>query len=266
MTAGLYHVVRIADFSYDIGGKRILDGVTLDVASGEFLSVIGANGAGKTTLLKCIVRISEGGTGSIDIMGRPAGSYPRRELARLAAYVPQSDGRSLPFTVEEFVRMARYPYMGPFSSGGPDDDRAVTEALELTGTDRFADRMLDTLSGGERQTALIAAALAQGTPILLLDEPTAFLDPRHVEDIHRILTRINRERGVTVMAVTHDINGAALMSDRVAVLKDGRIVVAGPPRDIMRDEVLSGAYGKRFLFVPHPVTGLPVVVPGEAGS
>ncbi len=263
MTAGLLNIVRIAGFSYEAGGKRILDGVNLDIAAGEFLSVIGPNGAGKTTLLRCIVRINEGGTGTIDIMGRPSGSYPRRELARLAAYVPQSDGRSLPFTVEEFVRMARYPYMGPFSSGGPDDDRAVKGALALTGTDHLAGRMLDTLSGGERQTALIAAALAQETPLLLLDEPTAFLDPRHVEDIHRILARINRERGVTVVAVTHDINGAALMSDRVAVLKDGCIAYAGAPRDIMRDDVLSEAYGKSFLFVSHPGTGLPIVVPGE---
>jgi len=266
MTAGSLNIVRIAGFSYAAGGKRILDGVNLDIAAGGFLSVIGPNGAGKTTLLRCIVRINEGGTGVIDIMGRPAGSYPRRELARLAAYVPQSDGRSLPFSVEEFVRMARYPYMGPFASGGPDDDRAVREALALTGADRLAERMLDTLSGGERQTALIAAALAQETPLLLLDEPTAFLDPRHVEDIHGILTRINRERGITIVAVTHDINGAALMSDRVAVLKEGRIAFTGTPGEIMRDEVLSDAYGKPFLFVAHPVTGLPIVVPGEVRS
>jgi ABC-type cobalamin/Fe3+-siderophores transport system ATPase subunit len=125
---------------------------------------------------------------------------------------------------------------------------------------------LDTLSGGERQTVLVAAALAQESRILLLDEPTAFLDPRHVSDIRRILRRVNRDRGTTVVMVTHDINGAALTSDRIAILAEGRIAFAGSPREVMCEDVLSPVYGKTFLFVNHPETGLPLVVPEEVRS
>lgn len=256
-------IITVRNYSFSAGGKRILADVSLTVAAGEFLSIIGPNGAGKTTLLKCLIRINTGGSGVILFEGRPLASYTQRALARLVGYVPQSDGRSLPFTVEEFVRMSRYPYLGPFAAGGPDDDRAVEEALELTGTARLSGRFIDTLSGGERQTVLIAAALAQESRILLLDEPTAFLDPRHVADIHRILFRINRERGVTVAAVTHDINGAALLSDRIGILKDGVVTFTGAPREVMRGEVLSPVYGKPFIFVAHPETGLPLIVPEE---
>ena len=263
MGTAVSDIISIRDYSFSAGGKRILQDVSLTVAAGEFLSIIGPNGAGKTTLLKCLVRINTGGSGGILLGGRPLESYTQRALARLVGYVPQSDGRSLPFTVEEFVRMSRYPYLGPFAAYGPDDDRAMRGALELTGMAHLSGRLLDTLSGGERQTVLIAAALAQETPILLLDEPTAFLDPRHVADIHRILRRINHERGVTVVAVTHDINGAALLSDRIAILREGSATFTGSPREVMRDEVLSPVYGKPFLFVNHPKTGLPLIVPEE---
>ena len=263
MGTAVSDIICMHDYSFSVGGKRILAGVSLKVAAGEFLSIIGPNGAGKTTLLKCLVRINTGGSGGIFLEGSPLASFTQRALARLVGYVPQSDGRSLPFTAEEFVRMSRYPHHGPFQAWAPDDDRAVKEAFELTGTGRLAGRLLDTLSGGERQTVLIAAALAQETPILLLDEPTAFLDPRHVAEIHCILRRINRRRGVTVVTVTHDINGAALLSDRIVILKDGGVAFADTPREVMRGEVLSRIYEKSFLFVAHPETGLPLIVPEE---
>jgi iron complex transport system ATP-binding protein len=254
-------MIHIKNFSYAVDGTRILEGVSLEVAAGEFLSIIGPNGAGKTTLVKCLVRINTGGTGEISIGGHPLASYGSKALARLAGYVPQGDNRELPFTVEEFVLMGRYPYQGPFTAVSADDRRAVREALELTGTSSFAERALDTLSGGERQGVFIAAALAQEARILLLDEPTAFLDPKHVAEIHAILHRVNREKKITVVMVTHDINGAAMLSNRIAVLKKGRIVTVGPPADIMTNEVLEQVYDKPFLFVIHPVTGQRLIVP-----
>ncbi len=254
-------MICIHNFSYTVNGFRILENVSLEVGDGEFLSIIGPNGAGKTTLLKCLVRINAGGTGEISIDGRPLHSYSQRALARLVGYVPQGDNRELPFTVEEFVLMGRYPYQGPFTAVNTEDRRVVAESLGLTGTARFAERSLNILSGGERQGVFIAAALAQEAHILLLDEPTAFLDPRHVTDIHCILRRVNRERGITVVMVTHDINGAALLSDRIAVLKEGHVETIGLPDAIMTNEVLERIYQKSFLFVSHPVTGQRLIVP-----
>ena len=257
-------VIDIHNFSFSIGDTIILDSVSLHIYDDEYLSVIGPNGAGKTTLLKCLMRIYTGGKGSISLNGRPIERYSRKELARLISYVPQSIGNNLPFTVEEFVMMGRYPHLSPFTTFGEPDMKAVRDALNLTGTDSLEDRHLSTLSGGERQTIYIAAALAQGARIMLLDEPTAFLDPRHGDDIHRILRRIKAETGVTIITVTHNINNAALESDRVAVLKNGTIVFSGNAPEIMTNEVLRPVYGKKFTFVDHPVTGVRVIIPDSS--
>jgi len=257
-------LIEVADFSFSIGKKAILRGVSVDISAGEALSIIGPNGAGKSTLLKCLDGILTGGTGSIRVHGRPLESYSRRELAKLVSYVPQADGRLLPFTVEEFVLMGRYPYLSPFSSISETDRKAVREAMALTGVEEFAGRLLTTLSGGERQKAFIAAAFAQGAAILLLDEPTTFLDPRHQDEVLRTLHRINRESGATIVSVTHDINTAALGSNRVLALKAGEVAFHGPAADVMDNSVLERIYGKRFIFAAHPLTGKPVVVPEVA--
>ncbi|OHB70595.1 MAG: ABC transporter ATP-binding protein, partial [Planctomycetes bacterium RBG_13_63_9] len=209
------NVIRVRDFSFRMGRKEILRDVSFDVCEGEYLAIVGPNGAGKTTLVKCLDRILVGGTGRIEICGRPLAAYRRRELARLISYVPQADGRVFPFPVEQFVLMGRYPYLTPFSAVSKEDRAVVRRAMQQTGTSEFADRLLGTLSGGERQKVFIAAALAQEAQILLLDEPTTFLDYRHQAEIIELLARINRSAGVTVLAVTHDVNQAALQSDRI---------------------------------------------------
>ncbi len=254
-------VIRVSDFSFRIAGKEILSDVSFDVAEGEYLSIVGPNGAGKTTLLKCLDRLLVGGSGRIEVRGRPIESYRQKELARLIGYVPQADGRMLPFTVGQFVLMGRYPYLSPFSSIAKEDHRAVSEALELTGTAEFADRMLETLSGGERQKVFIAAAMAQGAKILLLDEPTTFLDYHHQDDIRALLARANRESGVTVISVTHDVNRAALESRRIVALRRGRIAFSGTPEEIMNPDTLKEIYGSSFVLVDHPRVGLPIIAP-----
>ena len=253
-------LVEVAGFCLSLGGKDILRDVSFDVAEGEYVSIIGPNGAGKTTLLKSIIRILGGGTGEIRVAGRALGDYTQRELARLVGYVPQADGRMFPFTVREFVMMGRYPHLSPFSSTSPKDEAAAARAMEMTGSAPFANRHLDTLSGGERQGAFVAAALAQGARLLLLDEPTTFLDPLHEANISRVLRRVNREGGVTVVAVTHDVNAAAIRSDRVVALVGGSVVFSGPGRDLMTDDVLECVYGKRFVMVEHPTARMPVTV------
>lgn len=253
-------LVEVRGLSVCLGGKPVLRDVSFSIASGEYMVIVGPNGAGKTTLLRCLVRILRG-AGSIELAGRPLEAYRQRDLARRIAYVPQLGNWAAPYTVEQFVAMGRYPHLSPFSSLSPDDHRAVREALECTRTSEFADRMLDTLSGGERQQVGIAAALAQGAQLLLLDEPTTFLDYRHQAEVLALLREANRRQGVTILAVTHDLNHAALEADRAVALRDGSVAFCGTARDLMQPEVLGGVYATDLLLIAHPDAPLPVVVP-----
>ncbi len=255
--------IEVRGFSFALDGKPILRDVSFSVAEREYLSIVGPNGAGKTTLLKCLDRIYTGGVGEIAVFGRPLAGYRQKELARRLSYVPQADGRIFPFTVEQFVLMGRYPYLSPFTSVRREDRDAVEEALRMTGTAQFRDRLLDTLSGGERQQVFIAAALAQGADVLLLDEPTTFLDYRHQGEIRDLLARVHAA-GTTIVAVTHDVNRAALDSGRIVALCEGAVVFCGPPDALMHGDVLRRIYGAEVLLVDHPATGLPVIVPSAA--
>jgi len=253
--------IAVRGFSYQAGPRTILNDVTFDVRQGEYLSIVGPNGAGKTTLLKCLQRIVTGGRGAVEIDGRPLGHYSQRRLALQLSYVPQADSRLPPFSVEQFVLLGRYPHVRPLSGFGKHDHQVARQALELTGTLDLASRRLATLSGGERQKVYIAAALAQEARILLLDEPTTFLDYRHQAEIRAVLARVNRQQGVTIVAVTHDVNTAAAESHRALALQAGRVVFSGPAAALMDAAVLQRIYGTPFLLVAHPQTGLPMVVP-----
>ncbi len=255
------NIIEVFRLSFHVGSKAILRDVSLAIREGEWVSIVGPNGAGKTTLLKCLARIHKVGAGQIRIVGKPQEKYGQKDFAREVAYVPQANGPAPPFTTYEFVLMARYPYLrSSFSFLRREDQSAVQEALGMTGTAHLAERGLATLSGGERQKVSIAAALAQRTRILLLDEPATFLDPGHEADIHRLLARINRERNLTVVSVTHDINSAVLMSSRILALKDGRKLFWGCPEELMNNEILQRVYDKPFQFVDHPQTGRRIVV------
>lgn len=259
-------IIRINDFSFRYGRKLILDGVTFSVARGESLAVVGPNGAGKTTLLKCLDALlhHEQGvkmSGEIEIGGRPLPSYSRKELARLVSYVPQADGHVAAFSVEQFIAMARYPHLSPFSPASQNDLDVVRRTMERTETAQFASRPLDSLSGGERQRVYIAAAVAQGAKIMLLDEPTTFLDYRHQHEVRRLLAQTAADDELTMICVTHDVNRAALESDRIVALREGRVAFIGRPSELMKPEVLQGIYDTPFHMVEHPQTGLPVIVP-----
>jgi len=257
-------VIEVEGLVHSAAGGHfdILREIGFCVAAGERLSVIGPNGAGKTTLLKCLLRIVPAHAGRILVAGRPLADYSQRELAQQMSYVPQLEGRFFPYTVREFVTMGRYPYLRPFRSVTREDERAVAEALERTATAAFVERRLETLSGGERQKVFIAAALAQQARILLLDEPTAFLDYRHQVEVERILHDVNRDTGVTVVAVTHDLNGALAWSERVLALKDGTVAFDGPVQDLVQGGALERIYGIGFCQAEHPDGGPPLLVPG----
>ena len=257
-------IIAVQELSIRLGGKTILDRVSFEVRPGESLAIVGPNGAGKTTLLKCLNRILVGGSGRIDVAGRPLASYSRKQLARWMSYVPQADTQAVAFTVEQFVLMGRYPYLSPFSPVSRLDREAAREAMALTGTAAFADRLLGTLSGGERQKVYLAAALAQGAPIMLLDEPTTFLDYHHQDEIGELLAHTATTTDRTTILVTHDVNRAALVSDRIIALRDGRVVFDGRPEEIMRPDELGRIYASPFLLVAHPQTGLPMIVPRAA--
>jgi iron complex transport system ATP-binding protein len=254
-------VLMATNFSYAYGGKTILRGVSFSIYRGEYVAIVGPNGAGKTTLLKCFDRLLAGGDGTLAICGRPRETYRQKDLAKQIAYVPQADSRLIPFTVEQFLLMCRYPYLSPFAAVRKHDREAVGEAMAATGTLEFAGRIISTLSGGERQKVYIAAALAQDANIWLLDEPTTFLDYHRQQEILNLMARANREFKATIVSVTHDLNHAVLEADRVLALKEGGVVFNGSPAEIMVPEVLERIYGTELTLVKHPRADMPMIVP-----
>ena len=254
-------IIDIINLSLCLAQKTILRSISFSISDGECVSIIGPNGAGKTSLLKCLLRIFPNYKGTICLNSTPIENLKQKELARRISYVPQSSDRIFPYTVKEFVMMGRYPYLSPFTSMRIEDRQAVDQALELTNSTTFADRHLDTLSGGERQIIFIAAALAQGAKIILLDEPTTFLDPKHAGEIYLILKTLNQEMGITIITVTHDINSAALNSSRTVILKEGSILFDGNSQEMMHNHILEPAFDRSFIFLKHPVTGQQIIAP-----
>jgi len=221
--------VNAEKLSFSYGGKSVIEEVSFAVNGGETWAVVGRNGVGKSTLIKCLCGLLSPTQGNVLIDGIDIAKTPPKELAKKIAYVPQGTNRpSPPFTVREYVGMALFPYntgfMGRLSS---DNEKSVDDALALTDTRRLADRTMNTLSGGEFQTALIAGAVAQSTPFLLLDEPTTHLDPYHKDHIKQMIKRIHRERGTAVITVTHDINFALSTHQKILAIVDGKIFFNG---------------------------------------
>ena len=252
------------DISVSLGGRRVLGNVSFAIEKGEFLSIIGPNGAGKTTLIRALNGIVATEAGEVCVMGRALSSYRQRDLAKIVSYVPQADGRHFPFSVFEFVMLGRYPYMSPFSPASVEDRSAAEAALERTGARHLAGRSIGTLSGGERRQVYIAAALAQGASILLLDEPTAFLDYRHRVEVAALLERLNRDEGATIVSVTHDIDEQVLTCSRVVAIKDGAVAFNAAPDGLLVHGVLEGIYDTPFRHVHDPGSSVPVVLPSSA--
>lgn len=258
-------ILAVADLSVAIDGKRLLEQISLTLRAGERVAVIGPNGAGKTTLLRVLAGLLPGGETAVRWNGRPLGAWPRRDLARLVAFVPQLSERLMPCPVYDFVLLARYAHGERWFSGADRRDRhAAWLALEAAGLTALADRDLSTLSGGERQKVLIAAALAQEAPVWFLDEPAAFLDYRQELEVRTLLARLHREAGKTVVAVVHDLNRGALDSDRIIALQRGRLVFDGPPAALTDPARLRTIFETDFEILRHPVDGRPLVVTRES--
>jgi iron complex transport system ATP-binding protein len=258
--------IGIRDLEVRLGKTDILKGVDLEVNGGELLAIIGPNGAGKSTLLRVLDGLLAAHRGHVEVDGREVSGYRRRDLARVISFVPQTDVPADDYTVRAFVEMGRYPHLTTWSALTTDDRRAVDEALELTEIGHLAARPMKTLSGGERQRVWIAAALAQGGTILLLDEPTSFLDYRHQVQIFDLLGRLHLEGGYTVVAVTHDLNGLVADADSVLALVDGRVGFSGPPQALFDAATLTRIFGNDFFLVDGGRHGLPLVMPARKGS
>jgi len=257
--------IAVESLELKLGGTIILDGVSFEVAHGEYLSVIGPNGAGKSTLLRALDGLLEPTRGRVVLGGTPLAALSRRQLARMISYVPQDDARHLPFTVGSFVDMGRYSHLRGWGALTADDLAAVRFALEVTETTPLHDRPISSLSGGERQRVMIAAALAQGGSILLLDEPTAFLDYRHQVQILDLLDRLRRTSGLTIVAVTHDLNSATAAGSAVLALRQGRVAFHGPPAEVVTESRLAHIYGTEFELVVSGQRALPLVLPRRQG-
>ena len=238
--------IQTSNLTLSIGEKKILQGVSLSIEPGEYVSIIGPNGAGKTTLMRCLL-----GTysyeGSIKIGDRECSDIAPKALAKTVSYVPQTHDLEFPLTVFDFVMMGRYPYLSPLAPAQKKDIAAVETAMGVTATLPLRDRLMRTLSGGERQKVYIAAALAQECPVMLLDEPGTFLDWKHQADIMHLLKKINTDCGATVIAVNHDLNSAARWSDRIIALKNGRILLDGPPADLIQPAPLQQLFETPFI-------------------
>ena len=217
--------------------------VSLSVPRGSLTGLLGPNGCGKTTLLNLLSGVIAPHRGTVLLGGRPLGVFPRRELARGVAVVPQETHPAFDYTVMEMVLMGRHPHLGPFELEGPDDLAAARDALAATGTGHLEDRLYMTLSGGEKQRVIIASALAQGSEMLLLDEPTASLDIAYQLEVSSLLTRLNRERGVTMVLATHDLNLAAAVCDHLVLLRDGRVMAQGPTDTVLTVPTIRQLYG-----------------------
>ncbi len=248
-------IYSVRNLSYPINGRLILDNVTFSVGRGEFLAVIGPNGAGKSTLLRHLVRIIRPPAGTVSLFGRCVNDFRQRDIALHVGYVPQTAPDFLPFTAIQFVMMGRYPRINPLVRPGVDEREKALDLLNKVGMHGFADRQIDKMSGGERQKIFIAAALAQQPDILLLDEPTTFLDPKHQCDIHDTLESLNVEHNIAVVAVSHDINFASRFSRRVLAMKKGAVVLDGPVSDILYNGRLESLFETPFDFVSQEKSG-----------
>jgi len=232
-----------AGYRTGAGVRRVLERVDLSVASGEMVALLGANGSGKTTLLRVMAGTLRPTAGSVELWGRPVAEWPRNELARSVAVLPQSLELPAGFRVSEVVAMGRTPHGGRWFGWQPDDHRAVEEALRDADAESLADRPVTELSGGERQRVLVALALAQEPRLLLLDEPTTHLDVAHATWLLANVARLRQLRGLTVVMVLHDLVLASAWAPRVAVLHEGRVVADGPPVEVLRADVVRRAYG-----------------------
>ncbi|MGF0117242.1 ABC transporter ATP-binding protein [Promicromonospora sp. Marseille-Q5078] len=253
--------LRAHGVSLGYDGRRVIDGLDLELPAGSVTAIVGPNACGKSTLLRGLARLHPLEGGHVTLGGADVGALSRKELAKRVGVLPQSSTAPDGVRVAELVGRGRYPHQGWFGRHSSSDDSAVLRALEATGVADLADRPVAELSGGQRQRVWIAMVLAQETDVVLLDEPTTYLDLAHQVDLLDLLTELNRTRGTTVVMVLHELNLAARYADHLVVMSAGQVVAEGRPGDVLTAASVHAAFGLKARVVPDPVSGTPLVVP-----
>ncbi|NDJ58513.1 iron-enterobactin ABC transporter ATP-binding protein [Enterobacteriaceae bacterium 4M9] len=249
------------------GKQTVIDNLSVSIPDGEFTAIIGPNGCGKSTLLRSLSRLMAPLQGQVWLDGEHIQRYATKEVARRIGLLAQNASAPGDISVQELVSRGRYPHQPLFTRWRKEDDAAVRNAMRATGIEALANQPVDTLSGGQRQRAWIAMVLAQETAIMLLDEPTTWLDISHQIDLLELLSSLNRNQGYTLAAVLHDLNQACRYATHLIALRDGKIVAEGAPKEIVTAELIEAIYGLRCMIIDDPVAHTPLVVPlGRSAS
>lgn len=253
---------RLASENVSLGydGRSIIDGLTAEIPHGSFTVIIGPNACGKSTLLRGLSRLLAPSSGRVVLDGKAITSQPAKEVARKLGLLPQSATAPDGITVADLVARGRYPHQGLMRQWSAADEEAVIRALDATGTHVLSARRVDELSGGQRQRVWVAMVLAQETDLLLLDEPTTFLDIAHQVELMELFAHLNRQ-GRTVVAVLHDLNHAARYADHIIAMREGKILASGKPAEVVTSERVQEIYGLPNVVIDDPVSGGPLVVP-----
>jgi iron complex transport system ATP-binding protein len=241
--------------------QAIVTNLDVDVLDGKITAIVGANACGKSTLLRGLARLLKPRHGAVYLDGKTLTEMSTHEVAKTLGLLPQTPLAPDGITVADLVARGRYPHQGWFRRWTEGDDDAVAHALDATGTAELVNRPLRQLSGGQRQRVWVAMAIAQDTDLLLLDEPTTYLDINHQVELLRLLRKLNTESGKTIVAVLHDLNLACRFSDHVIAMAEGAIVAEGPPTAVITAELVEKVFGLSCVVVPDPVAGTPMVVP-----
>ncbi|CAM3173081.1 putative siderophore transport system ATP-binding protein YusV [Arthrobacter ulcerisalmonis] len=254
-------LLNAKDLTLKYDQRCVVEGLSVAIPEGQVTIIVGANACGKSTLLRGLSRLLKPASGTVTLDGKDIHAKPARELARALGLLPQHPTAPDGITVRDLVSRGRYPHQGFFRSWSVKDDAAVQRALEATETLDLAERDIDELSGGQRQRVWIAMALAQETEVLLLDEPTTYLDLAHQVEVLDLLTDLNRTRKTTVAIVLHDLNLAARYADNVIAMKAGAVVAMGSPRDVVTESLVRDVFGLESRVIPDPISGTPLIIP-----
>ncbi|MHA6802073.1 ABC transporter ATP-binding protein [Salinifilum ghardaiensis] len=253
--------LRARDLQLAYGERVVVDGLDLDVLDGAITAIIGPNGCGKSTLLRALGRLLRPRSGQVLLDGAQIHGMSTKQVAKVLGMLPQSPVAPEGLTVADLVARGRHPHQAWYRQWSSDDEGAVAEALELTGIAELADRPLDELSGGQRQRAWLSMVLAQGTDLLMLDEPTTYLDLSHQVDVLELIESLHAGSGRTVAMVLHDLNLAARYAQRLVAMADGEVVAAGAPEEVITEPLLAEVFGLEARVITDPVAGGPLVVP-----
>ncbi|MFJ4865929.1 ABC transporter ATP-binding protein [Streptomyces sp. NPDC088748] len=241
--------------------RVIAENLSVEIPDNSFTVIVGPNACGKSTLLRALSRMLKPAAGRVLLDGQAIGSMPAKKVAKTLGLLPQSSIAPDGITVADLVSRGRYPHQGLLRQWSAEDERVVNESMASTGVAELADRAVDELSGGQRQRVWIAMALAQQTPLLLLDEPTTYLDIQHQIDVLDLCAELHENQGRTLVAVLHDLNHAARYATHLIAMRGGEVVAEGPPQEVVTAELVEKVFGLRCQVIDDPETGTPLVVP-----